>query len=415
MNYYQHNANIFNEKVCNQITMENQLYIPIDVLSRVTKENAETINYHLPTLNRSIPEIYSRTELKTSKAEYLLYMLTIIERLIFGNPDAIGELTKIQILKKDLLTKVEEDLESGSSGTGEGYKSDLLYPLTPATENDQDVSSLLQATLYSSPDPIAFKPISELQLPSSCIIYKMYTDSDFYYYQPNKGFVGTAVAEKAVTEELIQRTQYINKVVVKADPDREEGISVETIGEDEPTKIVFILNDDLFSIHRKNPNNEILTSRYHIFKILPKEMDLTSGKFRTASEPPVLGDLFAVKKLEELFFNVLIKKENKHIKISVANTLTEIFLQKMNRSVDLKRDSPTKVWNKQFFYEKRHIYMLYMERILGVLENYRGVSDENTIKHIVNMIATDDTSKYSSVLAELKKWNFLTLNVRFRK
>lgn len=244
-------------------------------------------------------------------------------------------------------------------------------------------------------------------MPANCVVYKMYTNSDFYYYQPNKGFIGTPVAEKAVTEELIQRTQYINKVVVKDDPGRTEGITVETIGDSKAStsegQIVFILNDDLFSIHRKNPNGEGTTSRYHIFKVLPKEMEFSTGKLRSNSELPILGDLFAKKKLEELFFKVLIGKENKHIKISIVNTLTEIFLQKLNRSVDLKREGASKVWNKQFFYEKRHIYMLYLERVLGVLENSREVNDENTIKYIVNMITNDDTSKYSSVMAELKK------------
>lgn len=411
-----------------KITMENQLYIPNNVLSRVTKENAELINYHVALLNRSIPEIYSRKEIKTSKSEHMMYMLMILEKMIFGNPDGIGELTKIQILKKDLQAKIEEDLEGETPGGTPGvYRSDLLYPTTPPTTNDQDVTALLQATLYSSPDPIDFKPIKDLQLPASCIVYKMYTNSDFYYYQPNKGFVGTTVAERAVTEELIQRTQYINKVVVKEDPGRIEGITVEVLGtspveviggsspgEASSQPIVFILNDELFSLHRKNPDMEVLTSRYNIFKILPKEMEFSTGKLRNNPEPPVLGDIFAQKKLEELFFKVLIEKENKHVKISITNALTEIFLQKLNRITELKREAASKVWNRQFFYEKRHIYMLYLERILGVLENSRGVNDENTIKYIVNMIINDDTSRYSSILAELKKWNFLHVNVRFR-
>ncbi len=398
--------------------MESQLYIPNQVLSSVSKENAETIKENVILLNKLVAEFHRAKQVDVRKAEHIVYMLLILEKLIYANRDALAELTKIQIIRKDILERLKEEPEVVAN-----VRSNILYPLTQPEVSDVDLGPILEATLCNTTDPLVFREIRDMIIPDDCVIYKMYTNSDFYYYEPNKGFVGTPVAEKAVTEDLIRRTQYIRKIVTGDSggiPEDEfaEGITMEVIGspwgksrgEDRGSSphevpVFFILNDKHFAkLHAPlQKDNELYTSRYNLFSILPKDFQFGDLKPIPSRSHGVLSDLFAKQKLEELFTRILLRREKVSRKIAIVNTLTEIFFQKLNRREDLVVESHDKVWNKVFFYEKQHVYMLYLERILGVLENAKGVSGENIIKSLVNMICSDDTSSLASIMAELKK------------
>lgn len=386
--------------------MENQLYIPNQVLSSVSKENAEAIRENVTMINKLVTEFSLESETNVRKAEHILYMLLILEKIIYPNNAAVAELAKIHIIRKEIMDRLKENPD-----VTRRYRSNLLYPLTSPEIIDKDITNILYATLCSSPDPLVFKGVKDMIIPENCVIYKMYTNSDFYYYSPNKGFVGQPVPEKAVTEDLIKQTQYIKKIESKKN-DYEEDITVEIIGSPFEEKkggksvsVFFILNDEKFAEIKTHPtkDNELYTSRYNIFSILPKDFEFVDLKAKVTTQTGVLSDLFAKQKLEDLFISILIKRSKTPKHVAILNTLTEIFLQKLNRLDELLVEEPDRIWNKAFFYEKQHVYMLYFERILGIIDNAGGVTNESVIKVLVNIVSSDDTSNFASVMSELKK------------
>lgn len=397
--------------------MENQIYIPDQVLSNISAENAAVIRNHVAILNKNIPEIYSQKVILPPKVENMIYMFLILEKLLFSIPDAIGELAKIQILRKDLLEKEKDNLKAS------GYRSMLLYPWTLPVKNT-NIGNIAEATLFATKDPLEFKPISELPPEAKSgevLVYTMFTNSDFYFYAANKGFVGESIAPKAVTEELVERCNYISKVAF-------EELNVAKIGEESlildfpevvtsektfsrvnPTgvnsgaPIYFILNDKFFAKITSNVD-ELEESRISLFKILPKEMEFPSAKAAPKFKDDFLfGDVFAKQRLKELFERVAFHKNTEaDVKIRIINTLTEIFFHKLEKTKDLEPLRLKKLRNKSFFFKKQHVYMIFYERLLSVISNIKGSTNKSTIQVFVDMVANDDTGKYGFIIAELK-------------
>lgn len=386
--------------------MENQIYIPDQVLSNISAENAAVIRDHVAVLNSIIPEIYAQKVIPPSKVESMVYMFLILEKLLFPIPDAIGELAKIQILKKDLLEKEKTNLKKS------GYRSMLLYPWTLPTKNT-GIGNIAEATLFATKDPLVFKPVSELPPEAKsgeALVYTMFTNSDFYFYAANKGFVGESVAPKAVTEELVERCNYISKVTfeeLQVEETSEESLTLDfpesSTGVNSGAPIYFILNDKFFAKLTSNVD-ELEESRISLFKILPKELEFppvnAAPKFKDES---LFGDVFAKQRLKELFERVAFHKNTEgDIKIRIINTLTEIFFHKLGKTEELEPLRLRKLRNKAFFFKKQHVYMIFYERLLSVISNIKGSTSKSTIQVFVDMIANDDPGKYGSIIAELK-------------